>query len=385
MRLVALRDALGAVLPDAVETELLRACLLPGEPGRDGWRAFADRAGDLREQFRADRGSRKRLGPLLAAALRDNSVAADPEFLTVLRTAHLREELRAEIYSDILAEVLAALDSIGAPVLVLKGAAFGSTLYASPTLRHSHDIDLLVREGDVARAADVLESRGFRRTGPAQVEHRRSLPVNLHARLLPSDHPRFSFEEVWARRRETLIAGRTVNLLSPGDSLFQVLGLSALYPARRSLQWACDAWHLIGRMREGDWQIFLDQVTSDRLALWCWVRLEFLAARLSVGIPAPVRSALIMRARGAGSLERDFALYAARADSGNSGLRQVLRGSTVPARVLLFLWLLFPSPAYMRSALAGGSHRGLPAMYLGRVFRYLAAMRRRAASPVPGL
>jgi hypothetical protein len=181
VKLTALRDALGAVLPDAGETDLLRACLWRGDPARTAWQAFARDAGDLRELFRADHGSRKRLGPLLAAALRDNAIAADPAFLTVLRTAQLREELRAEIYSEILADVLAALDSIDVPVLVLSGAAFGESLYASPALRHSHDIDLLLREADVPRAADLLAARGFTRTGPAQLERPSGEPAHQPA------------------------------------------------------------------------------------------------------------------------------------------------------------------------------------------------------------
>lgn len=368
--LVALRDALGAVMPDPVGTSLLRACLLPGDPGREAWEGFERESGDLRELFRADYGSRKRLGPLLASALRRNTIPADPAVLTVLRTSHLREELRAEIYRDILSEVLWGVDSLDLPVLVLTGAAFGSMLYEAPALRHSHDIDLLVREEDVDRAAASLESRGFKRAGPAQLEHRRSLPVNLHNRLLHSAAARFDFGEVWSRSAETKFAERAGRVLSPGDNLFQVLGRAALSPGRRSLQWACDAWLLIGRMGDRDWVVFVDQVTTSRLALWCWVMLEYLAESLLAAVPVAVRSAMLERAAGAEAVERDLALYAARADSGTSAMQQVLRGSTAEARARLLAWLLFPSPAYMRSAFGGRGTGGLPARYLRRVIKY---------------
>jgi hypothetical protein len=368
--MVALRDAMGAVMPGRVETSLLRACLLPGEAGREAWKSLERESGDLRELFRADHGSRKRLGPLLASALRRNAIPADPALLTVLRTSHLREELRAEIYCGILSDVLGGLESLDLPVVVLTGAAFGATLYDAPVLRHSHDIDLLVREEDVDRAAGVLESRGFRRTGPSQLEHRRSLPLNLHRRLLPSEDPGFSFEAVWSRSREAKVAGRPASILSPGDSLFQVLGRAALSPNRRSLQWACDAWLLTCRMDERDWEVLVDQVTTSRLALWSWVMLDFLALMLGAGIPGPVRSAVEAGAARAGAEERDLALYAARADSGTSGMGQVLHGSTAGARARLLAWLLFPSPRYMRSAYGSRGGAGLPAMYLRRLLRY---------------
>jgi hypothetical protein len=371
MELVALRDAMGAVMPDPLETSLLRACLLSGDAGREAWQRVERDSGDLRELFRADHGSRKRLGPLLAWAVRRNAIPADPALLTVLRTSHLREELRSEIYCGILSQVLGRLEALDIRVLVLGGAAFGSTLYDAPVLRHSHDIDLLVGEADVDRAAHDLESCGFRRTGPSQLEHRRSLPVNLHRRLLPAEDGEFSFAGVWSRRRRAQVGDHSGFVLSPGDSLFQVLGRAALSPNRRSLQWVCDARMLVDRMDERDWSVFVDQVSTTRLALWYWVMLDYLALALGAGVPASVRSAIQAQAAGAGPVERDLALYAARADSGSSGMQQVLRGSSAAVRARLLAWLLFPSPGYMRSAYGS---RG-PATYLRRLLSYATRSR----------
>ena len=375
MVLVALRDAMGAVMPGPLETSLLRACLLPGDAGQEAWERFERESGDLRELFRADHGSRKRLGPLLAWALRRNAIPADPALLTVLRTSHLREELRSEIYCAILSDVLGSLEALDMRVLVLGGAAFGSTLYDAPVLRHSHDIDLLVGEEDVDRAAAALESRGFRRTGPWQLEHRRSLPVNLYSRLLPSEAPGFPFEVLWSRSLMAKIAGRPGSVLSAGDSLFQVLGRAALSPNRRSLQWACDARLLTDRMEDRDWEVFVEQVSTSRLALWFWVMLDYLAMALGAGIPGPVGSAMQARAAKAGTVERDLALYAARADSGTSGVQQVLRGSTAAVRARLLAWLLFPSPGYMRSAYGSRGSGRLSAMYLRRLLSYATRSR----------
>jgi hypothetical protein len=377
-RMVALRDALGAALPDGKETSLLRACLWTGQPGRAAWDAFERDAGDLRELFRADHGSRKRLGPLFAAALRANAVPADPALLTVLRTAQLREELRAELYSGIRGEVLAAFGALEIRFLVLKGAAFGTTLYEGPALRHSHDIDLLVPAEDSDRAAAALVSRGFALTGPGRLEHSRALPVNLHGRLLPPQDAAFSFEEVWARSREARFGDRSARILGPADALLHVLGVAARSPARRSLQWACDAWLLIARMDDGDWAVFRDGVTTSRLALWCWPMLEYLAGDLGARVPLPVRAALLERAAGVDALDRDRALHAARADSGTSGFAQVRLGSTALTRARIFLWFLFPCPAYLRQGFAGDPP-GVPALYGGRMFRYLKAAFRRMA------
>jgi hypothetical protein len=98
--------------------------------------------------------------------------------------------------------------------------------------------------------------------------------------------------------------------------------------------------------------------------------LDYLALELLAGVPVQVRSAVEAGAARAGAEERDLALYAARADSGSSGMGQVLRGSTAGARARLLAWLLFPSPRYMRSAYGSRGGAGLPAMYLRRLLRY---------------
>ena len=49
--------------------------------------------------------------------------------------------------------------------ILLKGAALVRTLYADPGLRHVGDLDLLVDERDVPRAASLLDVMGFRRFG----------------------------------------------------------------------------------------------------------------------------------------------------------------------------------------------------------------------------
>jgi hypothetical protein len=80
---------------------------------------------------------------------------------------------------------------------------------------------------------------------------------------------------------------------------------------------------------------------------------------------------MLERAARADAVERDHALFAARANSGTSALRQVLRGSTVGARARLLAWVLLPSPEYMRSAFGGRGTAGLPGMYLSRVVKYV--------------
>ena len=88
--------ALEALLPDPMESLLLRACLAQGDAARLAWSAFERQGGNLVELFRTDRGELKRLGPLLLDNLRANQVPVGTELMTALKTSYLREELRAK-------------------------------------------------------------------------------------------------------------------------------------------------------------------------------------------------------------------------------------------------------------------------------------------------
>ncbi len=369
--LTPLSDALSALLPDGGDTLLLRAILWTGPAARDAWTSFERDAGDLRELFRADHGRRKRLGPLVAAALRRNEIAADPKVLTVLRTASLREELRADLYQDILAESLVALADAGVNTLVLRGAAFGRILYEEPAHRHSHDIDLLCRSRDLEAAAVALERTGLRRIagpeGEVRLEHRRALPINLHTSLLESPGREPDFDELWSRSTEAPLTGVALQTLSPADHLFHVLTSGIVSRSRSDLQWACDAWRLIERFPGLAWEVFLGLAERGAHPVLRWAVLEYLAEALGAAIPAEVQGRVRGFAQAAPPIERDQALYLARAAPEVGVLAQVRRGSSLRAKVQLARWALFPSAEYLR-ATHGGTGT-LPVLYLRRLLR----------------
>lgn len=369
-------------MPGPSETLLLRACLCPGPEGRAAWEAFQAQAGDLRELFRADYGAKKRLGPLLAHALRRQGIPADRAVLTVLRTSSLREELRTQAYQEILDEVTGALQGEGVSFVVLKGAALGPTVYERPELRHSHDIDLLCRPEESDAAFRALRRAGLRPLmppgGPDQplrLEHRSSLPVNLHRRLFTPACFTTSWEEVWPRTRE---GPGGVRHLAPGDNLLHVCGEAIFSPARASLQWACDAWLLMARPAELDWTTFVLAGASGGVTLPGWIMLDYMAGELGAAVPAGVLEELAEGAARTPAPERDQALFLARNASRSGALGQVALGATLGARARLFWWMLFPSAGYLRasSGRPGGDARPVPLALLRarRLVRYGGGM-----------
>ena len=91
----ALSLAILRVLPTQEQTLLLRACLSSGEAEREAWAEYRRKGPDLEHLLRRGPPEVRRLAPLLFVALRDSDAPVDKALLTILRTAHLREEVRS--------------------------------------------------------------------------------------------------------------------------------------------------------------------------------------------------------------------------------------------------------------------------------------------------
>ncbi len=332
---------------------MLRACLLPDDDARKAWIAYQRQGSDLKQRFRADPRSR-RLAPLLLAALERNAAPADKALLTVLRTAQTREELRSRIYRDILRVTLAALNGI--PFLVLKGAALGDTLYHDPTLRHSHDIDLLIQQQDRPRIETALERVGFVSKREDMLVHDSGLPVLLHTRLFSVPHYHSDFQELWTRRDN--------NRLSSADNLVHACVHASYSPRRGTLQWVCDAWLLADA--QPDWDVVLQASEFSGIALPQYVALRYLATELRVPVPDAVLQHLGSLAARADACDRDAALFGAR-----QGAPPIPGAANWQTRLTLARWHLLPSRAYLQeSDSAGGA--GSLWRYANRPLKYVA-------------
>jgi hypothetical protein len=91
-------------------------------------------------------------------------------------------------------ELVDELGSAGFPSIVLKGPAIASLLYQDGTLRFHDDIDLLVRQSDLASIGTLLEERGFERaaeadSGDVWARADDGIVVDLHTTFVGVDAP----------------------------------------------------------------------------------------------------------------------------------------------------------------------------------------------------
>jgi len=280
------------LLPSAEETSLLRACLLSDNAARAAWEDWRVRT---ECDFIGKHPSVRKIRPLLFEAHRRNNLKMDEASRRFLRLSYFNEELRRDIFERICRMVLEAFGRAQISVTVLKGAALAAQVYP-PSLRHCHDIDLWLRDEDVGPAKNLLASLSFR-TMPAgatgahhshRLVHRSELPVELHTRLFQRTGCNGIVDEIRRRCRSTTISGTTAQILAHEDNLLHVCAHAFFSNSRQSLRWVCDAWRIIERHRDLDWELLLHTAQRSHLTLSLVVMFTYLAETLGSTLPGNV-------------------------------------------------------------------------------------------------
>ena len=117
------------------------------------------------------------LAPLVYTHLKDAGVALPPSVHDELQAYYLLHAHASRVRASALTDILAAFQSEGIPVLLLKGAALAYLVYPRPVLRPMRDIDLLVPPQDAPRAQAALRTLGFTAAGPATQPTDHHLPA----------------------------------------------------------------------------------------------------------------------------------------------------------------------------------------------------------------
>jgi hypothetical protein len=131
---------------------------------------------DARRLF--DHAERHGLAGVLLDRCRARSVSLAPELERDLALRDAARECDHAAHLEMLRRIDTALS--GLPGVVLKGALLAERLYERPSTRPTTDIDLLVRETDLDKAADALRAVGYRRSEAESETHFRNEGHHLH-------------------------------------------------------------------------------------------------------------------------------------------------------------------------------------------------------------
>ena len=152
-------------------------------------------------------------------------------------------------------ELLAAFDQAGVALLFVKGLTLGALAYGGVASKSAADIDILVAEDDVGRAADVLRRCGYSLVVPRPDEdvsawHKRSkeslwvnedagLHVDLHSRLADNRALIPTLTVHSPSRRVEVSPAIAVPTLAP-DELFAYLAVHGASSLWFRLKWLTD-------------------------------------------------------------------------------------------------------------------------------------------------
>lgn len=158
--------------------------------------------------------AQERSESIVAARIKALGISLPAAVDKELKVTALRADLRMARLTQRLEETLLAFKTAGIPLVLLKGAALGRTVYGFVPRRPMLDLDLLIPPERKQEALAVALATGWATTALAQYqdfyrEHHHLPPLvdkrttqfnlELHTALLPSGHPfDWPIEEVWA-------------------------------------------------------------------------------------------------------------------------------------------------------------------------------------------
>jgi hypothetical protein len=183
--------------------------------------------------------------------------------LTSLRQNHERNIHKSLFLARELIRILDCLGELGIEVIPYKGVVLSELYYGDIALRQSGDIDLFVRQEDVARIKRAVRDLGYtpRLLIPADAEqdyiasgyectfdsaagkNLLELQWALQPRFYAVD---FDMQGLFERSRNVTVAGRVVKTPSPEDLLL-ILSVHAAKHVWGRLIWLCDITQILKR------------------------------------------------------------------------------------------------------------------------------------------
>ena len=211
---------------------------------------------------------------------------APPEVRDQLKAAYLANGARNFQARAELIKVLAALESKGVPVVLLKGAALLEEVYQDLRWRPMADLDLLVPDDKAQLAQDVVQGLGYHQVGTAEeqedtVQRHRHLPglahdgkpvlVEVHRHVVRRDSGLyFDIQGFWERARPIEVAGKPASILSPRDQIIHLclnFFLDRGFRSQAALRQLCDIAETIRRYNSSLlWEQLTRQVKEYDLA-----------------------------------------------------------------------------------------------------------------------
>ncbi len=217
-----------------------------------------------REEARSliEQAQRHGLGGVLADAWATELSGSESALAHWLASRRIAQELEFAAHVALLGRIDRVLSEAKLRGVVLKGALFAERYYARPSARGSTDVDLLVRESDLADATRALSTVGYRFSdSPREQRFRRThhhlhlasataLPLELHFHAYRG-FGRIMKSEALLQRSVPMAPYESLRVLSPPDELVYLAVHAAAHRFER-LSWLYDLKLLVSAMSDAE-------------------------------------------------------------------------------------------------------------------------------------
>jgi hypothetical protein len=215
----------------------------------------------------------------------------------------LRAHRRAHLFSNLamtaeLFRVLALFRQSEIECVVVKGPVLSLRAFGEPAVRQYVDLDLLLRQKDIPRAAEILVDADYNSRIPAEVIRSGKIPgeyrfrgqsaemiLELHTectlRYFPLPLP---IEKYFQSKTSLSLDGRSVPALS-AEHEFILISVHGATHFWERLMWICDVAAMVHNHPELDWNLIrrsAAEAGAERM-----VRVALLLAQRSLGVPIP--------------------------------------------------------------------------------------------------
>jgi hypothetical protein len=207
------------------------------------------------------------LGQLAACLNNDSAAGTLPEIKQSLLERRRAQSFLTLRLSAELFRLLELLRKQGISPLVIKGPVLAAQAYSDPSVRAYGDLDLLVRQGDIRRATELMIASGYQAAVSLTAIDAGKIPgqylflkpdskllVELHNDLTLRYFPRaLPLEDFFARRIHVRLDSHDVPAPCVEDELVLVCVHGAKHFWER-LSWIADVAGLISRQTRIDWE-----------------------------------------------------------------------------------------------------------------------------------
>jgi hypothetical protein len=209
------------------------------------------------------------LAPLLFFHLSSVCTGVPQPWIEQLTETFRKNSVRTLYLTTELFRILDGFGASGIQVVPYKGPVLAAQAYGDVALRQFDDLDVILRQGDLPKAHDVMRSLGYRAQFPESLERdtARRFPgeyaflheggrsrVELHTKCTLRHFPTpLNFDELAERLEVVSLAGRAVQTFSAEDGL-SILCVHAAKDFWERLSWVVDIAELAQIPRGIDWE-----------------------------------------------------------------------------------------------------------------------------------